>query len=441
MTIFCGAGNNAGDGYVLARLAQRAGFPVRVVALTPSERLAGDALRAYADFESSGGRAEGTIGSAALDSDLMVDAILGTGLDRDLEGAYARAVAAINGAGKPVLALDIPTGLHADLGMPLGATIHATVTLTFVGLKLGLYMGEAADYRGRIEFADLGVPAQAYAAIEAPVRRLDPGCVRQALPPRRRIAHKGAHGHVLCVGGAPGMSGAIRLAAEAALRAGAGLVRVATHPDSVVAVMAGRPEVMCHGVNGASELRTLVPGADAIVLGPGLGRSAWAKKLWNACVDCELPLVIDADGLNLLAESPRQRHDWLLTPHPGEAARLLATDLATIQADRIAAVQKLVGRYGGTVVLKGAGTLVATEGHHRVSLCDAGNPGMATAGMGDVLAGVLGALRVQGSDPVLAAEAGVFLHAQAGDDAARAGERGLLAGDLMPFIRKAVNPA
>jgi NAD(P)H-hydrate epimerase len=197
---------------------------------------------------------------------------------------------------------------------------------------------------------------------------------------------------------------------------------------------------MCHGVSAVSELRALLANTDAIVLGPGLGRSAWAQELWTVCLDSDLPLVLDADGLNLLAESPRQQRDWLLTPHPGEAARLLATDTATIQADRIAAIQRLVERYGGTVVLKGAGTLIAAAGRRQISLCDIGNPGMATGGTGDVLAGVLGALRAQNRDSVLAAEAGVFVHAQAGDNAARAGERGLLAGDLMPFIRKAVNP-
>jgi NAD(P)H-hydrate epimerase len=236
------------------------------------------------------------------------------------------------------------------------------------------------------------------------------------------------------------MSGAIRLAAEAALRAGAGLVRVATHPDSVATVTAGRPEVMCHAVVTPDDLAALIALSDGLVIGPGLGRSAWARALWDAGLDAGLPTVLDADGLNLLAEAPERRASWLLTPHPGEAARLLGISTEAIQADRLAAVRALARRYDGVAVLKGAGSLIAGPGDGVVSLCDRGNPGMATAGMGDVLSGVLGALLVQGADPRLAADAGVYLHACAGDEAAEAGERGLLAGDLMNFIRRWANP-
>ncbi len=338
-----------------------------------------------------------------------------------------------------MLALDIPSGLHADTGLSLGTSVSANVTITFVGLKQGFYLGEGIDRCGWLEFAGLGIPAHAHAQLSAPLRRLDSDCIRRALPPRRRSAHKGSHGSILLVGGAPGMSGAIRLAAEAALRAGAGLTRVASHADSTAVVTGGRPEIMCHAIGNPDELGPLLERSDAIVLGPGLGRSDWARALWQASLAADLPLVIDADGLNVLAEAPQKRDNWILTPHPGEAGRLLGTPTRSVQADRLGAVRALVERYGGIVVLKGAGTLIAGAGEVSVSVCDRGNPGMATAGMGDVLSGLIGALLVQGVSLREAAEAGVYMHAAAGDEAAGRGERGLIASDLMPLIRKWAN--
>jgi NAD(P)H-hydrate epimerase len=440
LTVVCGAGNNAGDGYVLARLALGEGYRVHVLALVAGERLGGDALRAYDDFVLAGGRAQPFAAEAGLIGDVVVDALLGTGLDRPVEGPFADAIAAINAAGSPVLALDVPSGLDADTGLALGRAVQADVTLTFVGLKQGLFLGDGIDYRGRLELADLGVPAQAHVEVAAPLQRLGHASVARALPRRPRTAHKGANGRLLLVGGAPGMAGAIRLAAEAALRVGAGLVRVATHPDSVLAVGAGRPEIMCHGVAEAGGLTELVAQSDALVLGPGLGRSAWAQSLWSAAIGAGRPLVVDADGLNLLASEPDRRGQWILTPHPGEAGRLLGRETRDVQADRLGAARELAARYAGIAVLKGAGTLIAAPGDEPVSVCDLGNPGMATAGMGDVLAGVIGGILVQCRDNRLAAEAGVLVHAAAGDEAAADGERGLLAGDLMAAIRRWANP-
>ena len=440
LVIYCGAGNNAGDGYVLARLAGGQGLRARVIALVSPERLSGDAGRAWRDYAEQGGGVERFVADRLPDADVVVDGLLGSGLDRELKGDFLAAVTAIASAGRPVLALDIPTGLHADTGLPLGAAVRADLTVTFVGLKQGLFVGAGADYRGALEFADLGIPDAARARAEPPLERLGAEVVRSALPARSRTAHKGDAGYLLLVGGAPGMSGAIRLAAEAALRSGAGLVRVATHPDSVSAVMAGRAEVMCAAVHGADELDSFLEAADGVVLGPGLGQSAWAKVLWERVVGSDLPLVVDADGLNLLAANPRPRGGWILTPHPGEAARLLATNTADVQLDRPRAANRIAERFQGVAVLKGAGTLVAAQGEDRLGLCDRGNPGMATAGMGDVLAGILGGILVQCGDLELAARAGVWIHACCGDAAARGGERGLLAGDLMEHIRHAVNP-
>jgi NAD(P)H-hydrate epimerase len=441
VTIVCGAGNNAGDGYVLGRLAMEAGLGVDLVSLVAGEDLGGDARVAYDDFVAAGGVAHDTLDAGALRGDVIVDAVLGTGLTRAVEGRFATAVAAINTNAKPVLALDIPSGLDADAGQPLGMAVTAEVTITFVGLKVGLFVGVGPEHCGTVEFAGLGVPANVYEALDAPLHRLSAATVARVLPPRRRTAHKGDHGRVLLIGGAPGMSGAIRLAAEAALRAGAGLVRVATHAASVAVVSAGRPEVMSHVVDGPAALSRLIEESDVLVLGPGLGRSDWAVGLWRAALDAGLPLVLDADGLNLLAAAPERRDHWILTPHPGEAARLLGRDAADVQRDRVGAVRQIAARYGGVAVLKGAGTLIAGSADGALGLCDRGNPGMATAGMGDVLAGVLGAIAAQGADLRSAAEAGVFVHAAAGDAAAAAGERGLVAGDLMAYIRERVNAA
>ena len=440
LAVYCGAGNNAGDGYVVARLAVDLGLQARVIAVVSPERLCGDAARAWNDYRDQGGSVEPFDANRIPDEDVLVDALLGNGLDRELRGDFLAAVSAMDAAPRPVLSLDIPAGLHTDTGLPMGAAVHADLTVTFVGLKLGLYVGEGANYRGALEFAGLGIPAAAHAMVEPPMERLTGASVRAMLPPRHRTAHKGDAGSLLLVGGGPGMSGAIRLASEAALRSGAGLVRVATHPDSVGAVMAGRAEVMCVAIEDARELEPWLQAADGVVLGPGLGRSAWARAVWQQVLTSELPLVLDADGLNLLAEEGRARGNWILTPHPGEAARLLGTSTREIQADRPSAAIRIAETFQAIAILKGAGTIIAATGEVPIRLCDRGNPGMATAGMGDVLAGILGGLLVQSGDLCAVAQAGVWIHAACGDAAAQGGERGLLAGDLMGRIREAVNP-
>lgn len=468
LAVVCGAGNNAGDGYVLARLAARERFAVRVFACVPAGELHGDAERAVRDCAAAGvaiepfpRNAESTPtansdhADAAITSfapDVIVDALFGTGLNRPLDGEFVRAAEWINASALPVLALDVPSGLDADRGVPLGAAVRASLTVSFVGLKQGLFLGTAKDYCGKLVFSDLGIPPDAASELAPALERLTLEDLKAALPRRARTAHKGDSGRLLVIGGAPGMSGAIRLAAEAGLRAGAGLVYVATHPHSAAAVAAGRPEAMCHAIATPAELAPLLALADGVVLGPGLGRSDWAKTLWNAVLATELPVVLDADGLNWLADSPHARGRWILTPHPGEASRLLGRSVADVQANRVASARELVARYDGVAVLKGACTLVAEKREERgrtpesapdfppILVCDRGNPGMATAGMGDVLSGVLGALLVQGNELGSAAAAGVLLHALAGDAAATAGERGTLAGDLMPEIRRWANP-
>ena len=436
LRVLCGGGNNGGDGYVVARLGLQTGWTVRVTALVEPARLKGDALAAFREFAAAGGAVTAELPDEDAAEDVWVDALLGTGLDREVGGAYSAAIERINASGRPVLSLDIPSGLGADTGSPLGRAVRADTTVTFIVPKPGLFTGQAADFCGELWLADLDAPPEALTD-EPPAALLLP-LHPPALPRRARCAHKGHFGHVLIVGGDHGYSGAARLAAEAAARSGAGLASVATRCSHAALLSLARPELMCHGVERPEELAPLREKAHVLAIGPGLGQSEWARMLLAAALDSGKPLVLDADALNLLAQAPQHREDWVLTPHPGEAARLLGTTSAAVQSDRLAAAAKLQGRYGGVIVLKGTGTLIlGADGIPR--LCAAGNPGMASGGMGDVLTGVIAALLAQGWSGSDAATLGVRLHAAAADRAAAEGERGLLAGDVVEHLRQTVN--
>lgn len=437
--VLCGLGNNGGDGYILARLAQADGLQVRVLQVGDPARLRGDAALAAREYRHLGGVLERFQPDQVLLGEVLVDALVGTGLDRPLEKAWAAAVAALNDSGRPVLALDLPSGLHAGRGEVLGTAVAATATVTFIAYKAGLLTGAGPALAGELEFAGLGAPAAAFAGVPAHASLISSAQVRAALPRRARDAHKGRHGHVLVVGGEHGMGGAARLAAEAAARVGAGLVTVATRPEHCAGLLAARPEIMCQGVATAADLAALLQRATVVVLGPGLGQGDWGRSLYAAAQSFSGPLLLDADGLNLLAAQPVPNPRWVLTPHPGEAGRLLGCSTAEIQQDRFAAAAKLQERYAGVVVLKGAGSIVQAPGL-LPQLCRAGNPGMGSGGMGDVLSGVIGGLLAQGLAPAAAAAIGVQVHAAAADRAAAAGERGLLALDLMPYLRELVNP-
>jgi ADP-dependent NAD(P)H-hydrate dehydratase / NAD(P)H-hydrate epimerase len=437
LSVLCGPGNNGGDGYVVARVARAQGLRVHVVALGDPSQLSGDARHAYDDFVAAGGHCE-PWSSALLGSDAIVDALYGTGLARSVTGDAATVIEAVNASGRPVVAVDIPSGLHADSGAVLGTAVRASLTVTFIGRKLGHYLGEGPEHVGHIVFESLQVPADTFAVAMPQARLLDEADVREALPRRRRVAHKGDYGHVLVIGGGPGMPGAARLAGEAALRAGAGLVTLAVHPDNA-GVIAARPELMCVATRTTADLALAMSRATIVAVGPGLGQADWARELFETAIGSGKPLVVDADALNLLAAAPRRSDCWVLTPHPGEAARLLGATSAGVQSDRLSAARELQLRYGGAVVLKGAGTVV----HGAVGvpgICDRGNPGMAAGGMGDVLTGVIAGIAAQCTNLDLAARAGVFVHAQAGDLAARRGERGLLASDVLDQVRACVNP-
>jgi hydroxyethylthiazole kinase-like uncharacterized protein yjeF len=435
--VFCGTGNNGGDGYIVAALAQAAGIPVSVYQLGETAKIGGDALAAR-----NQALAEGVVvlpyqKGVSLSEGVIVDALLGTGLTGAVRGEAAAAIDAINASGLPVLAIDIPSGLCSDSGSVLGRAVKADHSITFIGIKRGLLTGAAPSYTGGLSFTELEVPIEAYRAVPASSYWLELEDQLPLLPARPKHSHKGMFGHALIVGGDAGMAGAALMAAEAAARCGVGLVSAATRPEHVSAFVARRPEVMTSGVSAGGELQPLLERPDAIAIGPGLGTSAWSEQMLQRVTATRLPLVMDADALNLLsagelvANAPRD--NWILTPHPGEAARLLQLTSAEIQADRFAAVQSMQRRYGGVVVLKGVGTLIC--GGEDVFLSPYGNPGMASGGMGDVLTGVLVALLAQGLSPLQAACLGVCLHGRAGDLASEEGAVGMLATDLIAQLR------
>ena len=432
-------GNNGGDGYVVARLAAQDGIVVSALTLVDPEKLTGDAATAYGDFAAEGGVVMPWSGELDPEADLLVDGLLGSGLERDVGGEFAAAVDAINEHPATVMALDIPTGIHGDSGEVMGTAVRADMTVTFVGLKAGLFAADGAGYSGDLLFDGLDIPEQCRKPGAALSRRIDDQLVERSLPRRSRTAHKGNFGHVLIVGGGPGMPGAVRLAGEAALRSGAGLVSVATHPGHAAMLVGTRPELMCHAISDLSDLTELIERADVVAFGPGLGTSEWAREIYLAVEGLQKPSVWDADALNLLAEAPGPADSRIITPHPGEAGRLLEMQTAEVQRDRRAALDSLVERFGGVVILKGANSLVSSQSG-TPWMSTSGNPGMASPGMGDVLTGIVAALIGQGLELEIAAAVGVEVHARAGDRAAQAGERGLLASDLLAEIRGVANP-
>ncbi|NKZ37794.1 NAD(P)H-hydrate dehydratase [Oleiagrimonas citrea] len=433
LLLLCGPGNNGGDAFLLGALALQAGLRAHALALSATSE--GDALRARQAYEEAGGACGSADDAPDLSAfDVIVDGLFGTGLSRAPEGAAARLIEQVNASGRPLLALDLPSGLDADTGVAREPCVRAAATVTFVAHKRGLFTADAGDCCGALHLDRLELPPPGFQSPDAELLHA------HGLPPRRRNSHKGANGHVLALGGDAGMGGAIRLCAEAALRAGAGLVSVATRAAHIGGLNAARPELMAHAVEAQADLEPLIRQASVLAIGPGLGQDDWGRALWQSARTRELPCVIDADALNLLAAQRVELPEHaVLTPHPGEAARLLQTDTASIQADRFAAARALAERYGAVVVLKGSGSLIAAPDGH-VAVCPWGNPGMAAGGMGDVLTGVIAALLAQGLSPWEAAGLGVGLHARAGDHAAAAhGERGLLASDLFLPLRELLN--
>ena len=437
--VVCGAGNNAGDGYVVARLAQAQGCRVRAISMIDPGSLKGDARQAWQHWQECGETSLYQNASIA-DADVIIDALLGTGLTREVDGDWKLAIRAINASGIPVISVDVPSGLSADTGAIQGAAVNASHTVSFIGLKKGLFTGSGKACCGQVGFDGLALPEQAYEGVEADAVLLH-DCTQWSLPPRRHDTHKGSNGHVLIVGGNDGMPGAVILAARAALRAGAGLVSVVTRPAHTSAVAAACPEAMVHGSFNGEISQALIDRADYIAIGCGLGQDAWAQRLLHVALDSTLPMVVDADALNLMAAKDYLglTEDCIITPHPGEASRCLNRQKRDIQYDRFLAARLLKQQCSARVVLKGSGTIIQQDGLPGV--CALGNPAMATAGMGDVLTGMMASIAAQqmviGGDLERAVIAAVCLHARAGDLAAAGDDRGVIANDVIEHIRAA----
>ncbi|HEY7773705.1 MAG TPA: NAD(P)H-hydrate dehydratase [Marinagarivorans sp.] len=440
ITILCGSGNNAGDGYVVAALAAQVRRDVQILTVSPPEKLTGDARRAYLYAKQEGVKILPYSTGAARhlpDGCVIVDALVGTGLNGELRANIQDVISEVNETGLPVLAVDVPSGLCANTGRTLGEGIRAVATITFIGCKLGLLTGRAPALTGDVYFDDLGAPRLLYSAFTPAAWTVDYEMLKRQLPIKEADAHKAQSGHVLVVGGDVGMGGAAIMTAETSAYAGSGMVSLATQPAHVTAALVRKPEVMSTGVDAGSQLMPLLERPTVIAAGPGLGQSAWSEQLLQQVLKTDKPLVLDADALNLLADALHNyagRGNWVLTPHPGEAARLLHTNTAVVQQNRFEAVSEIQKKYGGIVVLKGAGTLICDG--QRTVVAKVGNPGLATAGSGDVLTGIIASLIGQGLNLFAAAQLGVCVHGEAGDLLAQEhGQFGLSASELAPHVR------
>jgi len=457
LIVLCGSGNNAGDGYIVAALANRVNFTVEVLYLSAPENLQGDAKKAYqmcasenvncAAYEKDGIANYCATRGETIENCVIIDALLGTGLNTEVRTNYLDAITDANQSPFPILAVDIPSGLSADTGQAFGCAIEAQWTATFIGLKLGLFTGAGKHHSGQVFYDALDISDELLNQQTPAVRKLDIDILLESVPPRNRDTHKGQCGHTLIIGGDHGFGGAVIMAAESAARAGSGLTSVVTQPEHIAPLLSRLPEVMVHSANDANRLIALIERADAIVIGPGLGQSAWSEKMLITVLQSSKPIVFDADALNLISQHPQwlstvkthQLSQYIYTPHPGEAASMLNTSSVDIQHDRLKAIKELQKKWGGHFLLKGSGSLMAHPSHS-VSLCSYGNPGMASGGMGDVLSGMIGSLVAQGLVTELALDLAVCLHAKAADLATEVnGERGLLAGDIAPYARKLLN--
>ncbi|MCE9633304.1 MAG: NAD(P)H-hydrate dehydratase [Methylophilales bacterium] len=429
LLILAGPGNNGGDAFVAARYLKTWGLALDVLFTGDAAKLPPDAKAAYDAWS-------GKVLTEIPDKkyDLIVDGLFGIGLTRDLNVAYLELVNNINAMKLPVLALDVPSGLCADTGRILGAAIKATHTITFIGLKPGLFTLDGVDVAGEVHLADLGIPPSPSAG-----HLVD--YLPYPLPARKNNSHKGSYGSVAVVGGSQGMVGAALLTAKSALLAGSGRVYCHLLATDAPLLDIDTPELMLRSVeNIATDVNTLV-------IGMGMGHSAEAAKIISSCLQQHCPLVLDADALHLIASNDniastlKQRGNAVLTPHPGEAAALLHCDTTTIQADRIQSALNIAARYNAVTVLKGAGSIIATPGsltnRARWFINHSGNPGLAAAGMGDVLAGIVGALLAQGLNTEQAALSGVYLHGLAAD---RLGIKvGLTASEVALEVRNILN--
>lgn len=449
IAVFCGAGKNGGDGLMLAVYAKQAGWRVEVYLAQSPDLTLDEVAAAWQAVQQTGVLTKSSLPSieALQEYDLLVDALLGIGIQGQVRAPLAQWIERINAAQQPVLALDLPSGLEATSGQACGSAIRAQFTITFLTLKPGLFTGQGRDYAGEILLADLGLSEalpQIQQTMPLPCARLMGVAAAPPLPLRRASVHKGHAGKVLIIGGQAGMGGAALLAGQAALRIGAGRVKLLVAPEMVSGILAAQPELMVQGITtGQIERLTLaLKWCDVLLIGPGLGTDSFSHMLFQQAVNHPVPKVLDADALNLFAATdskPMLNPQTVLTPHSAEAARLLEQSVSSIEAQRFIALQQLIYATQATCVLKGAGSLVASPELDQIWVCPFGNPGMAVAGMGDLLAGCIAGLMAQGLSAPLAAREGVALHARAGDAAAGQTPIGLLPSDLLKYIRRLVN--
>ena len=454
VTVVCGHGNNGGDGFVVARHLKNRGGSVSVVLLASKDRPQGDARTNLTILEKMGipiwecpSSAEFLkLDSLFQETELIVDAILGTGISPPVTGIHEQVISVLSRMGKPIVAIDIPSGLSSDHGEMEGAAMVADLTVTFGLPKIGQFLFPAANQIGKLAVAGIGYPAVLIQEGNLGVELIDDSAVRPLLAPRALSSHKGTFGHVLVVAGARGKSGAAALSALGALRIGAGLVTLGI-PGSLLEAMAAKlTEVMILPLSenaqgapaeaAAGTVLDFLQGKDVLVLGPGIGTSKDTGRLVSTIVkNSQVPIVIDADGLNCIAENPevlrQSQVPIVMTPHPGEMSRLSGKTTAEVQSHRLEVVREIASTYGVTAVLKGAHTVIA-EPSGALAINLSGNQGMATGGSGDVLTGIIGGLLAQGLNPGNAARAAVYLHGLAGDLVAQArGQIGMIAGDLL----------
>ncbi len=450
VAIVAGQGNNGGDGFVVARHLINQGREAVVFFLGRRDKLKGDARKNFEIFASMGGSVEHMPGNEEVEGlagalkgrALVVDAIFGTGLDRKVTGRYRRAIEIINASGARVIALDLPSGLDADTGYPLGASVRAAGTVTFACMKRGLVVYPGAELAGEVFTVDIGAPEAILEKTGYDGEIIGREMLQQWVGPRRPDAHKGNFGHVLVIAGSTGKTGAALMASAGALKTGAGLVTIAARESIASAVEAAKPmEVMMEPVNPGKPktVLKLLEGKDAVAFGPGCGLDEDMEKTLLACLDgCNVPLVIDADGLTLLARHPERlggKHaPVILTPHPGEMARLSGMKTGEVQEDRINVARSYAEKNDVTVVLKGARTVIACP-DGKVFVNTTGNPGMASGGMGDVLTGMIPSFCGQGFSPLGSTCLSVYIHGAAADMAKdETGERGLTASSVLDFI-------
>lgn len=459
--VVAGKGNNGGDAFVIARDLRRRRMRVEVMLVGREADVRGDARTNLVRWKKAGGQVReldriglAALAEAASRAGVIVDGLFGTGLRGPLDERAQAVVEALNGSPAPILAVDVPSGLDADRGQPLGAAVQATVTVTFAYPKVGLLVHPGARFAGEVVVADIGIADRALEEVQPRQRLLTAAALASALPPRAEDSHKGTYGHVLVLAGALGKSGAAMVCGRASLRAGAGLATIASPAPALATNLAQTPELMTEPLpddegawrfssDEAPRLLGAFDGKDALVFGPGVGVTPATRALTEWLIaSSPVPLVIDADGLNCLAKEihwlEKKRSPIVLTPHPGEMARLGPSSTTEVQENRMDAARRLAETYGVTVVLKGARTLIA-DPQGIVTINPTGNPGMASGGMGDCLAGMVGSLIAQGVEPTEAAEVAVFWHGLAADRvAARRGEAGLLASDVIDELPPAL---